>query len=75
MQVRWKIRDFLKAHDISGYRLAADTSLSHTAIYVDLIGGRATQTRFETIARVLTALEAILGREVGLEEIIEVDRT
>jgi DNA-binding Xre family transcriptional regulator len=71
-RVRWNIAPLLEREGISGYTLAAQADLHRATIYEDLMHGKARGVKFDTLERVLDALEVLLERRVTLEEILEV---
>lgn len=71
-RVRWNIASLLEREGISGYTLAAQADLHRATIYEDLMKGQARGVKFETIERILDALEILLERRVALEEVLEV---
>lgn len=74
LMVRYRVR-IKEAADQNGltlYRLAKNSGLLPATVYA--IARGETQPTLETIAKIHGALEALLGREVGVEELIEVVR-
>lgn len=71
-KVRWNIKPLLEREGISGYVLAAQADLHRATIYEDLVKSKARGVKFDTLERVLSALEIILGRRVTLDEVLEV---
>ncbi|MBW6395271.1 helix-turn-helix domain-containing protein [Thermus sp. SYSU G05001] len=72
VRYRVRIKEVAEQNGLTLYRLAKNAGLLPATLYAIARGG--TQPTLETIAKIHGALEALLGREVGLEEILEVVR-
>ncbi len=73
MIYRYRIRELAEANGITLYRLAKTSGLLPATVYA--IARGETQPTSETLRRLHQALETLLGREVGLSELIEIERT
>jgi DNA-binding Xre family transcriptional regulator len=71
-RVKWNIKPLLEKYKISPNMLAEQADLHRATIYEDILKGQASGVKFEVLGRVLSALEVLLERKVGLEEILEV---
>jgi DNA-binding Xre family transcriptional regulator len=73
--LRWRIRQYLKAHGLSAYDLdrTLGRKLSPRTIYA-LARNEPTQIRLETLDKLLGALEALTGKPVGLSDLLEYQR-
>jgi DNA-binding Xre family transcriptional regulator len=72
-RVKWNIKPLLEKNSITAYTLAEQADLHRATVYEDILKARASGLKFEVLGRILSALEVLLERKVGLEEIIEVE--
>jgi DNA-binding Xre family transcriptional regulator len=72
-RVKWNIKPLLEKNNISPYMLAEQADLHRATVYEDILKSRASGLKFEVLGRILSALEVLLERKVGLEEILEVE--
>ena len=71
-RVKWNIKPLLEQNNISPYMLAEQADLHRATVYEDILKSRGSGLKFEVLGRILSALEVLLERKVGLEEILEV---
>lgn len=67
--VHWKLKDYLKAHNLTAYQLVRASSLAPNTVYSLARGGQ-NQVRLDTIAGVLGGLRQLTGDEVTLTDIL-----
>ena len=70
--VRWKLKAFLEAHDITPYRLAKEVEgeVSLNAVY-NAVADDLTSIKFETLDAILRALRRLTRRKVKVQDLIE----
>jgi DNA-binding Xre family transcriptional regulator len=70
--VRWKLKDFLDAHNLSTYQLVdkAHGKLSRTGVY-RLTDSDVSGVRFESLAAIIPALRELTGEEVQIGDLLE----
>lgn len=70
--VRWKLKDFLDAHNLSAYQLVdkAHGRLSRTGVY-RLTDSDVSGVRFESLAAIIPALRELTGEEVEVGDLLE----
>ena len=68
--VRWKLREYLKEHNLSAYALAKRTDLSPDTIY-SIVRGEINQVRLDTLAALLSGLRDLTGEPVIFEDVLE----
>jgi DNA-binding Xre family transcriptional regulator len=75
--VRWKLKEYLEAHNLTAYQLWKASGLSKTGVY-NLVTPkgleRATGVEFGTLAKLISGLEKLTGRCVSLDDLLEVVR-
>ncbi len=71
-KLKLKIADLLKRENISIYKLREQSELSTTTIY-ERIKTSHEGLQLGTLAKTITALEVLLERRVGLDEILEIE--
>lgn len=72
-RLRWTLKDTFEKHGISVYKLVEQSELTKRTLYENLVHGNATRVDIKTLEKVLSALEVLLQRRVGLEEIVQVE--
>lgn len=72
--VRVSLDRYLERHNISAYRLAKETAgrVARGSVFALARGEKVKRVDLETFAEVLTALERITGRAVGVADLLEV---
>jgi DNA-binding Xre family transcriptional regulator len=72
MGVRWKLREFLNAHDITPHQLALKTEnkLSQKTVY-SLANARTGGVRFDTLEAIIPALSELTGKNVTVQDLLE----
>lgn len=68
--VRWKLNDYLEAHEISVYTLIQASQLSPNTVY-DIARGKSKQARLETLGALLSGLRAVTKGPVELTDVLE----
>lgn len=71
--VRWRLGAYLRAHEVSVYRLHRELrgELSRTALY-NIARGETRGLDFDTLASLIAALRRLTGEEVAPNDLIEV---
>ena len=72
-RLHWTLKETLKRHGISVYKLVEQSELTKRTVYENLVQGKATRVDIKTLEKVLSALEVLLERRVGLEEVVQVE--
>lgn len=67
--VSWKLKDYLKTHNLTAYQLVRASNLAPNTVY-SLARGEQNQVRLDTIAGVLSGLRQLTGDEVALTDIL-----
>jgi DNA-binding Xre family transcriptional regulator len=72
MGVRWKLREFLDAHDITPHQLALkiENKLSQKTVY-SLANARTGGVRFDTLETIIPALRELTGEPVKLSDLLD----
>lgn len=72
MGVRWKLREFLDAHDITPHQLALEieSKLSQRSVY-SLANARTSGVRFDTLETIIPALRELTGKPVNVQDLLE----
>jgi hypothetical protein len=75
MTIRLSLDKVLSAHGVSAYRLAKETegNVARGSIFAMARGDRVKRVDLDNLWHVLNALSNILGREITLEELFEVE--
>lgn len=68
--VRWKLNDYLEAHQISVYALIQASELSPNTVY-EIARGKSKQARLETLGALLSGLQALTNSRVELTDVLE----
>lgn len=71
--VRWKIRAFLDANNITPYRLWKDSGLARQTVYT-LAHDKGDRVDLGTLAAVLSTLGTLVNRPVEISDVLEVIR-
>lgn len=67
--VEWRLKDYLKRHELTAYQLVRASNLAPNTVY-SLARGQQNQVRLDTIAGVLRGLRELTGDEVALTDIL-----
>lgn len=72
MGVRWKLREFLDAHNITPHQLAVKTDgkLSQRSVY-SLANSRTNGVRFDTLEAIIPVLKELTGKPVQLTDLLD----
>ena len=72
MGVRWKLREFLDAHNITPHQLAikAEGKISQRSVY-SLANSRTNGVRFDTLETIIPALKELTGKPVKLTDLLD----
>jgi DNA-binding Xre family transcriptional regulator len=70
MALEWRVKEFLKAHSISAYRLMKESSLAQGTVY-RLANNQANGLNLETLDAVIEALRRLTGKRVVLADLLE----
>jgi DNA-binding Xre family transcriptional regulator len=71
--VKWRIRAFLDANNITPYRLWKESGLARQTVYT-LAHDRGDRVDLGTLGAVLSTLEKLVSRPVELADVLEVIR-
>lgn len=73
MQVRWQLRQYLKAHGLTAYKLAQVLPDVREPTVYRLASDNAPQSvNFTLLGRILDGLSTLTGQRVQLDEVLEV---
>ncbi len=70
MALEWKVKEFLKVHGISAYRLMKEARLAQGTAY-RLANNQAGGLSLETLDAVIEALRRLTGKQVVLADLLE----
>lgn len=77
IRVRWKLKQYLKDHQLTAYQLWKVSGLSRTGLY-NLVTprglNRAAGVEFDTLGKLIGGLEKLTGKRVELSDVLEVVR-
>lgn len=68
--IKWKLKDYLDAHDLTPYKLAQVSGLAKNTVY-SMARGEA-EGNLKTLETVIKTLREITGEQVELGDVIEV---
>lgn len=71
--MRWKVKQYLDAHEKTPYALWKASGLSRKTVY-DITGGKLIRMDFSTLAAVITGLEKLTHERVEPNDVLEVVR-
>jgi hypothetical protein len=76
MPTRWKLREFLEAHNITPYRLAQETAgqLGMKSIYNLVKEPPPDRLRIRTFDVLIPALERLTGEAVQVSDLLDYER-
>jgi DNA-binding Xre family transcriptional regulator len=70
MPIRWKLKEYLAAHNITPYRLMKESGLAQGTVY-RIVNGEARGVDTATLDAALTALRSLTGKPVGVQDLLE----
>lgn len=70
MALAWKVKEFLKAHNISAYRLMKEAAIAQGTAY-RLANNQAGGLSLETLDAVIEGLRRLTGKQVLLADLLE----
>ena len=73
LNTRWKLAKLLKENKLSVRKVMLESGLGSNTIY-PIARGTATQISTQTIIKLLETLSWMLKRDVGLDEVFEVEQ-
>jgi DNA-binding Xre family transcriptional regulator len=74
MQLSWRVSETLRRHGQTPADLVRASGLNKTTIY-NMVNNRAKAVELETLGKLLSGLEKMLGRSVSYEEVLEKQAT
>jgi DNA-binding Xre family transcriptional regulator len=72
--VRWKLKEFLETNGKTTYALMKASGISQATMYT-ITAGKKTGVDFSTLGAIIHGLEQMLGKPVGVEDVLEVVRS
>jgi DNA-binding Xre family transcriptional regulator len=74
--IRWKLKEFLREHDVTPYSLAKEAKGVSQKVIYRLANDETEGVRFSTLAAVMDGLMAITGKKVTFDDLLEfIDET
>ncbi len=73
MSVVFTIGDFLRAHEITPYRLSRETNINFNTIY-GIVNNKAKRVDRETLNSILTSLEELTGKSLEVSDVLAFTR-
>ncbi len=70
MPVRWKVKEFLNAHDLTTYRFWLESGLAKGTAY-RLINGDTQNLNAATLDATIRALRSLTGEHVNIMDVLE----
>ena len=70
MPVRWKVKQFLDAHQLTPYRLMKESGLAQGTVY-RLVNGDTQNLNATTLDATIRALRTLTGNEVDITDVLE----
>jgi DNA-binding Xre family transcriptional regulator len=70
MPVRWKVKQYLTAHNLSAYRLEKESGLAHGTVY-RLVNGNTVNLNAATLDATIKALRKLTGKHVDISDVLE----
>ena len=70
MPVKWKVKEFLQAHNITPYRLMKESGLSQGTAY-RLANNNFNSVNADIIDALIRALRSLTGRKVNVQDLLE----
>ena len=70
MPIRWKIKDFLRAHSITGYKFMKTSGLPKRTAY-RIVNGETRNLNSDTLDATIRALRELTGKPVQPNDIME----
>ena len=72
MRIEWKLREVLKQHNITVYKLSSVSGIPKNTLY-NLVNKEPSRIDLGTLSAVLGALDALTGRRVKINDVLERD--
>jgi hypothetical protein len=72
-QVKWKIKAFLQAHNLTAYRLWKESGLAQRTVFT-LARDEGERIDLKTFGQVLGTLERLTGKSLVTDDLLEVVR-
>ena len=70
MPVRWKVKEYLEAHDLTPYRLMKESGLAQGTVY-RLVNGDTRNLNADTLDAAIKALRSLTGKSVSVSDLLE----
>jgi DNA-binding Xre family transcriptional regulator len=70
MPVRWKVKEFLQAHNITPYRFMKESGLAQGTAY-RLVNGDTRNLNADTLDAAIRALRTLTGAHVSFSDLLE----
>ncbi len=71
--MRWKLKSYLDANNLTPYKLIKASGLTQTTIYA-IAQSKPSEVRFDTLTMIIRGLEKLTGKTVEIADVIEVVR-
>lgn len=68
--VRWKVRQYLEAHNLTPYRLMKESGLAQGTVY-RLVNGDTQNLNATTLDATIRALRTLTGKPVDIPDVLE----
>jgi DNA-binding Xre family transcriptional regulator len=73
MPVRWKVKQYLEAHNLTPYRLMKESGLAQGTVY-RLVNGDTHNLNASTLDATIKALSSLTGEHVDISDVLEYQR-
>lgn len=70
MPVRWKVKAYLKAHNLTPYRLRKESGLAQGTVY-RLVNGDTVNLNAATLDTTIKTLRKLTGEHVDISDVLE----
>jgi DNA-binding Xre family transcriptional regulator len=70
MPIKWKVKEYLQAHNITPYRFWKESGLANRTAY-RLVNGKTHNLNTETLDAALKALRSLTGKPVSVADLLE----
>ena len=70
MPVRWKVKEYLEAHEITPYRFWIESGLAKGTAY-RLVNGDTNNLNTDTLDATVKALRTLTGESVSISDLLE----
>jgi DNA-binding Xre family transcriptional regulator len=71
--MKWKMSQFLKAHNITAYRLQKESGISPPTVY-GIARDKGERIDMNTFNRLIITLERLTGKTIVTDDLLEVER-